>query len=72
MKISIMTIREQLHKTTQKIEAEMERLNLHRMNAELGGDHETAVWDRSDEAKLQEIDDLLWDAINFIDERCQE
>ena len=71
MKINIIAIRDQLFKTTQKIEAEMERLTTHRINSELGGNHEAAVWDKAEENLLQEIDNRLYEAVNLIDERTQ-
>lgn len=71
MKINIFALRDQLWKIVQKLDAEIERLSLHRVNAKLGGDDDTAVWDKDEENFLQEIDNRLYEAINLIDERTQ-
>lgn len=71
MKIDIFALRNQLWKTVQKLDAEMERLSTHRASAERDGDHDTAVWDKSEENFLQQIDNRLYEAINLIDERTQ-
>lgn len=71
MKIDIFALREQLWKTVQKLDAEMERLYKHRVSSERNGDNEAAAWDKSEENFLQQIDNRLYEAINLIDERTQ-
>ena len=71
MKIDIFALREQLWKTVQKLDAEMERLYKHRVSSECNCDNETAAWDKSEENFLQQIDNRLYEAINLIDERTQ-